>query len=280
MFEIDNINEGQFTLSPSVYLDRGVIFVNNDRQIQILQLLEQKGDVQLQQLKELFPDVSMMTLRRDLISLENSGQLIRTYGGAVSAKKLANINGEEDAYSRRAAESVEAKTKIAEKAVHMVEKGRSIYFDAGSTIMCLAKVLPDESFSILTSGANIALELVKKLRTSVVTLGGLVNRNTLSMSGPNAISLLDTINIDLAFMAASGFSIESGFTVSNVYECELKRKIVKRAKKVILLMDRSKINKNLPFTYADLEDIDIWVCDNKLPGDVVAEAEKFNIKIL
>lgn len=254
--------------------------MNTERQHQILQLLEQKGEVQLQHLKEIFPDVSMMTLRRDLISLEADGHLIRTYGGAVSTRKLTMGNGEEDAYSRRAAENVDSKIKIAEKAVLMVEKGRSVYFDAGSTVMQLARLLPDDSYSIVTSGANIALELVKKLRTSVVTLGGLVNRNTLSSSGPNALIHLDTMNIDLAFMAASGFSIDNGFTVSNVYECELKRKVVNRAKKVILLMDTSKINKDLPFTYASLEDINVWVCEKELPPDVEAEAKKFGVEII
>jgi DeoR/GlpR family transcriptional regulator of sugar metabolism len=254
--------------------------VNNDRQHQILQLIEQKGEIQLQQLKEIFPEVSTMTLRRDLISLENEGYLIRTYGGAVSAKKLYAATGEEDAYSRRAAENVEAKSRIAEKAVSLVEKGRSIYFDAGSTLMCLTKILPDDNFSIVTSGTNIALELVKKLNTSVVGLGGTLNRNTLSMSGPNAISFLDTINIDIAFMSASGFSVDSGYTVSNIYEGELKRKVVKKAKKVIMLMDTSKINKNMVFTYAKLEDIDIWVCEKQLPKEVEAEAKKFNVQVL
>lgn len=253
--------------------------MSNDRQQHILQLLEHKGEVQLQQLKEIFPEVSMMTLRRDLISLENDGYLIRTHGGAVSIKKVSN-GGEEDAYSRRAGENIEAKMHIADKAVSMVEKGRSIYFDAGSTIMHLAKLLPDDSFSIVTSGANIAMELVKKMRTSVVVLGGLVNRNTLSMSGPDAIAILDTINIDLAFMAASGFSIDSGFTVSNIYECELKGKVVRRAKKVITLMDSSKVNKNLPFTYGSLKDIDVLVCEKQLPPDVEAEAAKYNVQLI
>jgi len=221
-----------------------------------------------------------MTLRRDLISIENDGHAIRTYGGAVSSKKLQSINGEEDAYSRRAAENVEAKVLIAQKAARIIENGRSIYFDAGSTVMCLAKILPDDNFSIVTSGMNTGLELIKKMRISVVTLGGLINRNTLSVSGPDAATFLDRINIDIAFMAASGFSTESGFTVSNIYECELKRKVVKRAKKVVMLMDSSKINKNLPFTYASLNDLDIWICDKKLPDDIKKEAEKNNVYII
>lgn len=256
-------------------------FLNNDRQSQILQILEQNGEVQLQQLKDIFPDVSVMTLRRDLISLENNGHAIRTHGGAVSVKKFAAGSlGEENAYSAREMENMAAKMKIAEYAVGMVEKGRSVYFDAGTTVMCLAKALPDENFSIITSGINIALELINKAKISVVTLGGLVNRNTLSTSGPNAISLLDGINIDVAFMSASGFSLESGFTVANIYECELKRKVVKKARKTIVLMDTGKINKNMPFTYTDLGDIDIWVCEKALPREIGEEARKQGVKII
>jgi|LSQX01.3.fsa_nt_gb DeoR/GlpR family transcriptional regulator of sugar metabolism len=258
----------------------GSDFVLNDRRQQILSMVKTKGEIQLQELKEIFTDVSTMTLRRDLINLENEGHLIRTYGGAVSIKKVAVPPGEENAYNVRATENVEAKMKIAEKAVGLVEKGRSIYFDAGSTLMCLARIIPDESFSILTNGSNIALELVKKLRPSIVTLGGQINRNTLSVSGPYANSLIDMMNIDLAFMSASGFSIDSGFTVGNIYECELKRKVVKRAQKVILLMDTSKINKNLPFTYATLDDIDIWVCEKPLTDELMQEISRYNTRVV
>ncbi|MCX7842068.1 MAG: DeoR/GlpR family DNA-binding transcription regulator [Clostridia bacterium] len=254
--------------------------MNNERQRQILKILELNGEVQLQQLKEMFPDVSAMTLRRDLTSLENEGQLIRTHGGAVGSKKLSAINGEEDAYSRRAAENIEAKVKIADKAVGLVEKGRSMYLDAGSSMMCLARIIPDDNFSILTSGANIALELIKKNRVSVVALGGQLNRNTLSMSGPHAMSLLDSVNIDIAFMSASGFSIESGFTVSNIYECELKRKVVQKAKKVIVLLDSTKIDKSMPFTYAKLNEIDIWISERELPKSVQMAALEAGVQVI
>lgn len=254
--------------------------MGNERQSRIMDILDRKGEVQLQQLKDIFPDVSLMTIRRDLISLENEGRLIRTHGGAVGAKRAEIFNGEEDAYARRAAENIEAKLQIASNAIPLVEKGRSIYLDAGSTVMCLARQLSDENYSIVTSGVNIALELLKKQNTSVVTLGGLVNRNTLSVSGPNALSVLDTINIDIAFMSASGFSLDSGLTVSNVYECELKRKVVGRSRKVILLADTQKVNKNMTFTYANLEDIDILVTEKQPPEDILKEAEKCGVEVI
>jgi DeoR/GlpR family transcriptional regulator of sugar metabolism len=254
--------------------------VNNERQALILELIEKKGEVGLQELKEMFPNVSAMTLRRDLISFENEGLVVRTYGGAISIKKLPNLNGEEDPYYRRMSENIEAKLEISRKAINLVERGRSIYLDAGSTTMCLAEKMPDENFSIITSGINIGLELMKKQKLSVITLGGLVNRNTLSVSGPNAASFLDNINIDLAFMSASGFSLESGFTISNIYECELKRKVIQSAKKVIMLMDSSKINKNLPFTFSKLEDVDIWITEKEFPADIRDRALKSDVQLI
>lgn len=268
----------------------------NDRQQQIIKLLDLNGEVQLQNLKEIFPDVSLMTIRRDLTLLENDEVLKRTYGGAVSIKRTrfangmaknnsirengASYTGEEDSYSNRASENMEAKSVIAQKALPLVEKGRSLYLDAGTTLMSLARILPDENYSIVTSGPNIALELVHNNRPSVLTLGGIINRNTLSVSGPEALAFIETVNIDLAFMAASGFSTDTGFTVSNIYECELKRKVVKRSKKVIMLVDSSKIGKNLPFTYATLEDIDIWVCNTVLPDEVMQAVEKSGVELI
>jgi DeoR/GlpR family transcriptional regulator of sugar metabolism len=249
----------------------------NERQQQILNILEQKGEVRLQKLTEVFPNVSEMTLRRDLIYLENEGHAIRTFGGAVNTKKL---NGEEDAYSRRASDQVEAKFVIAEKALSLAETGRSIYFDAGSTVMCLAKLMPDENYSVMTSSANIGLELVKKSNPSVMVLGGVLNRNTLSMSGSAAMSFLDTVNIDIAFMSASGFSPDHGFTVSNMYESELKRKVVSRAEKVILLIDSGKIGKTLPFTFARLQDINVIVLECPPPDAIVSECRASGVEIL
>ena len=82
--------------------------MNNKRQEHILEILEKKGEIQLNELKEIFPDVSIMTLRRDLIKFEKKGIVFRTYGGAVSVKKLPNGSGEENPYSLRASENVEA----------------------------------------------------------------------------------------------------------------------------------------------------------------------------
>ena len=56
--------------------------LKEQREEQILQLLEQHGSVEVSQLCNLF-GVTKMTIRRDLDKLENEGKISRTHGGAV-----------------------------------------------------------------------------------------------------------------------------------------------------------------------------------------------------
>ena len=172
-----------------------------------------------------------------------------------------------------------AKTDIAAKAVRFIEKGRSIYLDAGSTVMGLAKLIEGEGCTFVTSAVNTALKLSSTAH-SVMQLGGAVNKNTLSCSGPDALLMIDALNIDVAIMSASGFSPDRGFTISNRYECLLKQKILKKAKKVVMLMDSSKIDKDLTFTFASLEDINYWVCDNMPDSGIIEKCSEFKVELV
>lgn len=251
-----------------------------DRKKQILELLDDNGSVSLTELGKIFSHVSMMTLRRDLIQLEEDGIVIRTHGGAVKTNKPKAYPGEESAYQARESQQHEAKKIIAKKALAFVETGRSIYLDSGSTLMNLAHLIPDNFYSIITSGVNIALTILEKEQPSVIVLGGFANRNTFSTSGPLSTILLDSLNIDVAFISAAGFSIENNFTVSNAYEANLKTKVLQKAKKSIVLMDTSKLNKTLPYTFGQLKDIDVLITEGTVPEDIRAFIEGAGVQVI
>jgi len=251
----------------------------NGRQQRIKKMLESAGEVHLQDLRKVFADMSEMTLRRDLSFLENEGFAIRTHGGAVSTNKVDLHDGQENEYSKRAKEGITAKTGIAAKAIRFIDKGRSIYLDAGSTVMGLAKLIAGDGCTFVTSAVNTALKLSSTAH-SVMQLGGAVNKNTLSCSGPDALLMMDALNIDVAVMSASGFSLDRGFTISNRYECLLKQKVLSKARKVVMLMDSSKIDKDLTFTFASLEDIDFWVCDQDPDEEIIKKCREFKVELI
>lgn len=238
--------------------------MGTNRRDTVLSLLRQKGEIRLAELRELFPEVSEMTLRRDLTHLSEKGLAVRTHGGARLAERPPVCLD----FSCRVEQNMPGKALIAQRALPLIEENCSVFFDAGTTTMALARAMPDRHVFCLTNAPNIGVEIAKREQTEVICLGGALNKTTVSVTGPFALRELDELNIDIAFVATAGYSPESGFTNPYAGECELKRKVITQAKKVIVLMDHTKLRRSLPFTFAAAADIDAVVTDCELPPAV------------
>lgn len=248
------------------------------RMEEIQELLHIQGEISMEELRAKFSHCSDATLRRDLQRLERDGLAKRTLGGAVAVDRLCGPAN--DIYFARSQENAVQKYEIAKKALQFLNRGRSIYIDAGTTMMFLAREMQDEYLSIMTSGINIAMELLKKQKPSITVIGGQINRNTIAMSGAHSASFLQNVNIDVAFIAASGYSIETGFTCGTYTECEVKKEVVNHARQKILLMDSHKVSIAKPFTFATMEDIDVLVTDSGIEPFVVSETKRKNVTLL
>ncbi|MBR6729646.1 MAG: DeoR/GlpR transcriptional regulator [Clostridia bacterium] len=253
-----------------------------DRRRLIFELIEQKGEVNIHELEALFPDVSSMTLRRDLDFLESDHKVVKIKGGAKSLSHLSRsmFHDLEGDYGQRESVNADGKRLIAEKAACFVESGRSIFVDAGSTMMQLVRHLKSGRFSVITNAVNAALELSQNQSATVNLIGGELNRNNMCVSGAGALAHIQNINIDIAFMAASGFTVEDGFTNGSFDEYELKRHVVQKAKKTVILMDATKIGKTMPYTFCSLKDVDYLVMDAPPEPSLLAAAEAARTKIL
>ena len=126
----------------------------NERQHKINDYIQSKNEVSLSALKQLVPDVSEMTIRRDLEALEGEGRIIRIHGGARSLKAINMLV--EDAFSKRSAANVDKKHVIGKKALDFIKDNSSIYIDAGSTTMTLAEMMPDKNLLISTCGLTFS----------------------------------------------------------------------------------------------------------------------------
>lgn len=252
--------------------------MNAMRREVIKELLQTKPFISLHELEELFPEVSAMTLRRDIEYFEKHGEAIKVRGGARSMKFITTSM--EDNFNERIHENVTAKEKIVYKAIGLIETGRSLFLDSGTTMMRLASMLPDERLTITTTGPNIALELIKKNLPIVNIVGGMLNRDNISVSGNQAIRHIEDINIDIAFIVPSGASVQDGFTCGNYIECELKKLVVHKARRVVALIDSSKFGRSLPYTFCQLGEVDTIIAERGRGDDVLRRASAQDVEIL
>ncbi len=252
--------------------------MKRDRILEIAELLDKRGKLTLEQLEEHFPRVSQMTLRRDLLHLEEEGKIIRIRGGAMSVREVQKTSGEP--YVKKTTIHTDEKIVIAQKAAGLIDEGASIFLDGGTTALYLAKEMPDRPCSVFTNGLAVATELAKKKKVVVNLLGGqLIKENLATASTFSSIYFTDT-NFELAIISASAFTPESGFSCSSQMEAELLRVIVKKAKFLYMMLDSSKIGKIKAFTFARAEDINVLITDNAFPEELKAKFKELDIVVI
>lgn len=248
------------------------------RRMQIAELIRSEREISIAELRTLFPDVSEMTLRRDLEYLEQQGQIVRVHGGAKSIEAIAGLV--EEKYAQRSLQRSEEKNLIAAKAVELLRPNMVVFIDSGSTTTALSRLLPDLNLRIVTSGLTCALELARLHTSSVEVIGGELNHRSLSTFGVDGLEQLEHMNFDIAFLGATGFHLQRGFTTGLRADSALKRKAIERSHQAVVLVDSSKVGKVYAYTFARLEDVDVVVTDDGIDAEVVETLQGKGIEVL
>lgn len=252
--------------------------MNQLRREKIGKYIQEKGAATVKELGALFPDVSLMTIHRDLEKLEQEGVIHRTRGGAISA--VQGSSPTEAKLETRMQTNMKAKREIAKKALQLLEPGSAVFLDAGTSCMALAQAMPDMDLNVFTTGPNIALELGKLSIPTIHMCGGTLNRFNQAVSGQSTLQMLSGINIALAFIGVSGYTDKGGFTCGKEDEMLVKKLMIERAGKKAILMDSSKHGKILPYTFGNVEDVDYIIGDGDLPQGFRERAARAGTRLL
>ena len=242
----------------------------------IVELVNKYGTVSFSQIKEQFSNVSEMTLRTDLKALDEAKEIVRIHGGA---KSVQLVIGTDDYLTRRAVRNIQAKQEIARKALKLIQPDTAIFMDSGSTTTELAKIFPDQSNLIYTTGLSCATELANLTKPVIMLPGGQLNRYSISVYGISAIRELEQVNFHQTFLGVTGYSMKAGFTCGNNEEAMLKRTAIEQADQVVVLMDASKTDIKSTYTICGLADVDIIISDGNLPKEFLLACETHHITV-
>lgn len=252
--------------------------MKRERIEEIAEILDKRGKMSLEQLEGIFPNVSQMTLRRDLFQLEQDGRIIRIRGGAMSVKEVQKVSGE--AYTKKTTLNTDAKIVIAQKAAALIDEGTCVFLDGGTTAMYLSREIADKNCTIFTNGIAVAMELSQKKNVNITVVGGQLMKDNLSTSSPASKDYFESTNFEIAIVSATAFTPEHGFSCNSQIESELLKNVFKKARQVYMMLDSSKIGKINPYTFAKIEDIDVLITDDHLPKEYKQIFENHNIVVM
>lgn len=225
---------------------------------EIVRLVNKKGTVRISEIMETF-GVTDMTVRRDLIELEDQGLLKKIHGGARSnsAFQYREISHEE-----KHTHHMEEKRQIAKLAADLIEEGDTIFLGPGTTVESFAEEINNLSLSVVTNCLPVFnILLNKKSETfKVFLLGGEMRRVTESFVGELTNTSLEKMHFSKIFFSANGIRGNDVMT-STVEEAYTQRLALSRSVEQYLLLDSSKIGKEDFSVFCQLSDLTAVITD-------------------
>ncbi|MGV3509701.1 MAG: DeoR/GlpR family DNA-binding transcription regulator [Sphingobacteriaceae bacterium] len=181
-------------------------------------------------------NVSEDTVRRDLNELSENGKIIKVHGGALS-KSFHHPFTEKETYAK------DSKKEIAKKALRLIKDEMVVLVGGGTTMIEIARMIPKNlKCTVFTVSPLVALELVENSSIHVILLGGELSPNAHISIGSMVVNQLSDIQVDLCFLGANGISTEAGITDSDIEVVQVKKAMIKSAKRTVIVSIAEKLN--------------------------------------
>jgi DeoR family transcriptional regulator of aga operon len=203
--------------------------------------------------------VSQATIRRDLEELESQQLLRRVHGGAVRPQGSTEVPLPYKGVRRQ-----EDKERIARAALTEIGDASIIGLTGGTTTAAVGRLVGDRAgFTIVTTGLNIASELVNFPRLRVIIAGGEVRTASLEVVGTAAQRTLEQFRVDIAFIGVDGITPDGGCTGFDPLGSLAIQTMIERAARVIVVTDSSKFGRVAPSAICPLNQVDLLITDSR-----------------
>lgn len=249
----------------------------SERQDRILGMLRKDKAVQVSQLSDIL-SVSEMTIRRDLLKLEQAGLLTRTFGGAVAASSFAAL---QLSFAEKEAICTEDKRAIGLAAARLIKDGETIAFSAGTTTLQVARLIDEvENLTVVTNAINIAMELANRPTIKLLVTGGSLRERSFALVGAFGEAMLEQIHINKVFLGATGISVEHGVTTLDLSEGSMYKAMIQAAEETIVVADHSKFGRVTLAPIAGIGEVAKIITDTGISAEYLPKLEQLGIEVI
>jgi DeoR family transcriptional regulator of aga operon len=245
-----------------------------ERRRRICDLVRAEGRVTVDELAARF-GISQVTIRADLATLESAGALTRTHGGALSVQDDQPLDVKQLQHHAE-------KLRIAEEAAALIRDGETIILDSGTTTAEIARRIRSlelKSINVITNALNIAALLIDTPSVRLIMPGGILRRESNSLSGPMAEAALEALQADRLYLGADGVDPKVGVMTPHLAEAQLNAKMIAIAREVVVVADSSKLMRRNVSLIARIDQLHMLITDRGAPEEAVQELRDRGVEV-
>ncbi len=248
--------------------------LKEERQQTILNEVDLHNRILLTDIAETL-DVSIDTVRRDVKELDADNKLRKVHGGAISLGFMTNSARNNNIYK------IDQKVAIATKALGLLRDGAVIFLDGGTTCLELARIIPENlNLTCFTISLPVAMELSNKANVTVISIGGQISKEAQIAIGANAIHNLSEIRVDYSFIGTGYVDAVYGLTEFDWDIVQIKKAVIKAAKKTVLLSISEKLNSQHRYKTCDINTINTMITELAPDDELLKPFKNHDIKIV
>ena len=250
------------------------------RRAQILERIQRDGGVSVAELARDHA-VSPITVHRDLEQLSREGLVERVHGGARVIRGAGAMPLIATAWGQRVEQAGAAKAAIAAHAAAMIASGSTVFLDASSSALALARRLmedPPNELTLVTNSPAIAYEVVAE-PMHVVCCPGELDQHMRMLAGRWTVEFLSELNFDTAFVSAAGLTLDAGLTTSRRPLADVVNAARTAAGRTVGLIDATKFGRASLVSIARAQELDLILTDDGLDGTVAGEYEAAGVRL-
>jgi DeoR/GlpR family transcriptional regulator of sugar metabolism len=250
------------------------------RRAEILKRIQRDGGVSVADLARDHA-VSAVTVHRDLEELAREGLVERVHGGARALGATPAAPTIPTAWTQRAEQAGAAKAAIAAHAIRYVGHGATVFLDASSSCLALARRLvdhPPNELTLVTNSPAIAYE-IQADAIHVVIVPGELDQHMRMLAGRWTVEFLSELNFAVAFVSAAGVSLDQGLTTARRPLADVVNAARASAERSVGLIDATKFGRSSLLSIARAQELDAIVTDAELPADVAEEYRAAGVRL-
>ncbi len=242
------------------------------RHMFILETIAKEEKIEVTKLAKM-ADVSLVTMRKDLATLEQQRLLHREQG-------YASIDTH-SVVGKRLLTNYAVKKEIAQAAAKLVNDGDTVFIESGSCCNILAAELAKtkKRIHIITNSVFMSTFIGDQPNVHLLLTGGDYEPGNMVMLGPVTKTCINQFHVRLFFSGIDGYIPGTGFSGEDLQHVEVVQAMESQSDKTVILVESSKYDHSGLVTLLRYDQVDYLFTDCIPDASIEKEILSHNIKI-